>query len=324
MRSVQDAARATCRSTGALAALEELPHVCRSERAHAKEHALEVHLPFLQRVLGEFSLVPLVVGDASPGEVAQGWSRCGAVRRRSSSSAPTCRTTCRGRKPRAGDAATLDAILALHGWRCTASRPAARYPINGLLQVARQRRLTPTLLDARNSGDTAGDRTRVVGYAAIAFCEPNAACHCCAWRATRSRHDCRPVRRGPRVRPLLVEPRAIFVTLQRHGELRGCVGQLDGRRPARSRRGAPRGDAAAFHDPRFPPLAREELAGPAIEVSLLSPRSRSTFAPEADVLARLDAGVARRGAAARRSQRRPSCPQVWEQLVPGRRTSCAT
>ena len=55
----------------ALARLDELPQVVRNDRAHEREHSLEVQLPFLQMLLGEFSLVPLVVGDADAEAVAQ-------------------------------------------------------------------------------------------------------------------------------------------------------------------------------------------------------------------------------------------------------------
>jgi AmmeMemoRadiSam system protein A len=83
---------------------------------------------------------------------------------------------------------------------------------------------------------------------------------------------------------------ATFVTLRRHGELRGCIGSIDARRPLGDDV-AHNAQAAAFHDPRFAPLAREELDGLRVEVSLLSPRHPMDAATEADAIARLRPGV---------------------------------
>ncbi|MFN3564543.1 MAG: AmmeMemoRadiSam system protein B, partial [Burkholderiaceae bacterium] len=154
----------------AIAALRELPQVVESAAAHALEHSLEVQLPFLQATLGEFRLVPVAVGDATPGEVAQALERVwggGETLIVVSSDLSHYLPYAAAREV---DARTVSAILALdpgldHRQACGAT------PINGLLQVARRRGLRPELLDARNSGDTAGDRRRVVGYAALAFHE---------------------------------------------------------------------------------------------------------------------------------------------------------
>ena len=156
------------------AVLEKLPQVRVFDAAHAGEHGLEVQLPFLQETLRSFDLLPLVAGDASPQEVAQvlelvwGGSETLIV--------VSCDLSHYHRyaDAREIDHATGEAILALsatldHEQACGAT------PINGLLQAARRRALLPQLLDLRNSGDTAGDRSRVVGYAAFAFREPGAA-----------------------------------------------------------------------------------------------------------------------------------------------------
>jgi hypothetical protein len=154
-------------------ALESLPQVTVSDTAHAEEHSLEVHLPFLQTVLGEFSLLPLAVGDATPEEVAEVLGRVWG----SADTLVVISSDLSHFLPyeaaRHTDSDTVRHILALHadldhGEACGAT------PVNGLLTFAAGHGLTAELLDLRNSGDTAGDKSRVVGYAAIAFYESGA------------------------------------------------------------------------------------------------------------------------------------------------------
>ncbi|MDE2208220.1 MAG: AmmeMemoRadiSam system protein B [Betaproteobacteria bacterium] len=145
-----------------------LPQVRASDAAHALEHSLEVQLPFLQAVLGDFEIVPFAVGEATPGEVAEvmellwgGPETLLVVSSDLSHYHPYATA-------QALDRATAAAILSLsanldHEQACGAT------PVNGLLLCARGRGLRPRLLDLRNSGDTAGDRSRVVGYASFAF-----------------------------------------------------------------------------------------------------------------------------------------------------------
>jgi hypothetical protein len=154
----------------AAAAARALPQVCESDAAHAFEHSLEVQLPFLQAVLGEFSIVPFAVGDATPGEVSEVidllWGGPETLIVVSSDLSHYHRYA----EARAIDRVTGEAILALsatldHEQACGAT------PINGLLLAARRHGLQAELLDLRNSGDTAGDKSRVVGYASFAFSE---------------------------------------------------------------------------------------------------------------------------------------------------------
>ncbi|QJR14528.1 AmmeMemoRadiSam system protein B [Usitatibacter palustris] len=154
----------------AAASVLALPFVESSTRAHALEHSLEVHVPFLQRVLGTFSLLPLVVGDASIDEMAQllevvwgGPETLVVVSSDLSHYHPYD-------EARVIDRATVEQILRLDP--CLVPETACgAAPINGLIEVARRRALDVELVDLRNSGDTAGGRDRVVGYAALAFHE---------------------------------------------------------------------------------------------------------------------------------------------------------
>lgn len=151
----------------ALRSLRELPQVVADDRPHALEHALEVQLPFLQVLLGEFALVPLVVGDAGEAEVAAVLERLWSDEEALVVVSSDLSHYLPYETARVRDRATVERILALQPVGPDDACGAA--PINGALVLARGRGLVPRLLDLRNSGDTAGDRHRVVGYAALAF-----------------------------------------------------------------------------------------------------------------------------------------------------------
>lgn len=152
----------------ALAELEKLPFVEVSDRAHAAEHSLEVHLPFLQSVLGEFSLVPVVVGDASADEMAALFDRVWGGEETLVVVSSDLSHYLPYRAAQDRDARTAQAIVGLEA-RLVPDEACGAAPINGLLRAARLRALAAELVDLRNSGDTAGDRDRVVGYGAFAF-----------------------------------------------------------------------------------------------------------------------------------------------------------
>lgn len=314
----------------AAATLRTLPQVVEHGPAHAAEHSLEVHLPFLQRLLGEFTLVPLVVGDATSSEVAEVldclWGDDQTLIVVSSDlshylSYDTARRT---------DQATIARVQALqptldHQQACGAT------PVNGLLLLAQRRGLQAEVLDLRNSGDTAGDRHRVVGYAAVAFYET-------AGTAMRAQDDeAETAERGPVLlaharsaiaatlelpaspppeHAFLRRPGASFVTLRHRRQLRGCIGSLTARRPlgVDVRENAV---AAAFSDPRFAPLTRNEYAEVDVEVSVLSACTPLAVDSEAELLRRLRVGVD--GLTLEFGDHRGTfLPQVWDALPDAR------
>ncbi|HUO45038.1 MAG TPA: AmmeMemoRadiSam system protein B [Burkholderiales bacterium] len=154
----------------AVARIAALPQVTVSDAAHAAEHSLEVHLPFLQTLFENFSVVPLVVGDATAEQVAQVldalWGGPETLIVVSSDLSHYLGYS----DAQAIDRATAQSVLNLDGI-LSHSQACGGTPVNGLLLTARRRGLQPELLDLRNSGDTAGDRRRVVGYGAFAFYE---------------------------------------------------------------------------------------------------------------------------------------------------------
>jgi len=155
----------------ALEDLRALPFVEVSDRAHALEHSLEVHVPFLQAALGPLRLVPVVVGDANPSEVAALLDRLWGGDETLIVVSSDLSHYLPYEAARARDRGTAEAILNLEPTLLPEEACGAA-PINGLLVAARRRGLRAQLVDLRNSGDTAGDRSRVVGYGAFAFHAP--------------------------------------------------------------------------------------------------------------------------------------------------------
>ncbi len=155
----------------AIATICELPYVGFLEQAHVQEHSLEVHLPFLQEVLGAFKLVPLVVGEATPEQVGTvletlwGGPETLIVISSDLSHYHDYQTAKRL------DTATSRAIESLHFEDIDHEAACGRNPVSGLLWVARRKGLHGETIDLRNSGDTAGSHDRVVGYGAYVFDE---------------------------------------------------------------------------------------------------------------------------------------------------------
>jgi hypothetical protein len=319
--------------TDALDALDDLPQVVRDDQAHAAEHALEVQLPFLQSVLESFTLVPLVVGEASPQEVADVlerlWGGPETLIVISSDLSHYLSYDEAGRIDRDTvqriTAIDADVRSDLRGDQACGARA-----LNGALRALARHGLQGRVLDLRNSGDTAGDHRRVVGYAAIAFAEPaekgrsaqpqpdtdrqaglGDALVATARQAIAQRLGV-PAPQTSR-HPALDERGASFVTLHdRGGQLRGCIGTLTARQPLGEdvRQHAL---AAAFDDPRFAPLAAAEWPGLQVEVSVLTDPQPMPVADEADLLARLRPGVD--GVVLQwRGRHATFLPQVWEQL----------
>jgi AmmeMemoRadiSam system protein B/AmmeMemoRadiSam system protein A len=305
----------------AMALIRPLPQVCTSDEAHAWEHSLEVHLPFLQQVLGRFTLVPLAVGDATPAQVAEVLSALWGGDETLILVSSDLSHYLSHPQAQAVDGRTTRSILDLqphlnHQQACGAT------PVNGLLLEARARGLTPKLLDQRNSGDTAGDKNRVVGYASFAFYRDGIT-HGTNSSAPDGNLMLKLARSAISSRlgwhfsldasaPFMEKPAATFITLTKNGQLRGCIGSLQAHRSLREDIEA-NAQAAAFQDPRFEPLTFDELRQVRIEVSLLSELMPIAFSSEADLLANLRPGqdglVLEHGA-----RRGTFLPQVWETL----------
>ena len=311
----------------ALTALGSLPQVLRDDRPHAPEYSLEVQLPFLQSVLGEgFALVPLAVGDATAAEVAAVmqalWGGDETVFVVSTDLSHFHAYD----EARRIDGDTVARILALEDALDPRQACGAR-GLNGALRAARQHGLVPDLVHLCNSGDTAGPRDRVVGYASVAFRpapgvgadvhdDPEAALGQALLLRAR---NAIAVRLGL---PLLAEPAhphlqtrgATFVTLNdAQHRLRGCIGRLEAvdTLEADVRHNAAQ---AAFADPRFRPVHVDEWAGLRLEVSVLTPAEPLPPAPtQAQALQAIEPGT--HGVILQWGRHRATfLPQVWAQI----------
>ncbi len=294
-----------------------------SQAAHAQEHSLEVQLPFLQSVLADFKLLPLAVGDATPSEVAQvlesvwgGDETLIVISSDLSHFLPYAAA-------QAKDHETAQRIMECNA-TLTHEQACGATPINGLLVAAQHLDMQPHLLGQCNSGDTAGDKDRVVGYACFAFVpkivddatdsmalKSQGKSLLSIARAAISTALGRPVTAAEEG-PWLRQPGACFITLTQRQQLRGCIGSLEARRPllADVKSNAV---SAALHDPRFVPLTLAELDITDLEVSVLSASQPLQFSSEADALSQLRPGVD--GVIFEFGHYRSTfLPQVWEQL----------
>ena len=153
----------------ALAAWADLPFVTVRDDAHQREHSLEVQLPFLQHVAPNAMIIPLVVGDAQPRDlqlaIERVWDGPETVVIVSSDLSHYLPYD----EAKAVDAATTRRIANLDSGQVSPAQACGAIGVEAALRLARGHGLSPQVLDVRNSGDTAGDRSRVVGYGAYAF-----------------------------------------------------------------------------------------------------------------------------------------------------------
>ena len=150
----------------AIQSLSDLPQVIVSDQAHHEEHSLEVQLPFLQEILDEFTLVPLVVGDAERHEVAEVNNKLWGDQHTLFVISTDLSHYHNYNEAKQLDRATSDAIINLKPDLIGYEDACGRNGLKGIMTVAEEKNLSIELLDLRNSGDTAGDKNRVVGYGA--------------------------------------------------------------------------------------------------------------------------------------------------------------
>ena len=290
------------------------------DTADTWEHSVEVEVPFLQRALGRFEIVPVVCGEVDTALAARALATVvddGTLVVASSDLSHYYSYE----EAQKLDRSCVDAICRLDTDAMEGEQACGRIPILILMHLAKERGWTARLLDMRNSGDTGGDKSRVVGYAAIAFYEPYGG-HLgpderrsllgIARRTLREAAATGRLPEAPRSVAGLSEPRGCFVTLTERGRLRGCIGNLTANGPL-YQAVAEDARSAALSDPRFSPVSEREVDGLKIEISVLSEPKQLWFSSADDLLRKLKPGVD--GVILRIGDRGATyLPQVWEQI----------
>ena len=327
--------------SAAVQTILQLPGTGFLDEAHTHEHSLEVHLPFLQRVLPSFSLVPLVVGDATVEEVAGvintlwgGPETLVVISSDLSHFHPYA-------EAQEIDARTSAKILALES-NLVGEEACGCRPINGLLHALKNKGLKVELLEVKNSGDTAGDKDRVVGYGAYVVMERTVPDQTTtekagegaesdassgqlplAWRQrllqVAREAVLRPFENNEsfnvdlsKYPPVLRQERASFVTLNINQRLRGCIGTLVAHRPLIADV-AHNAQAAAFKDPRFKPLTFDEFQNVDLHISVLSVPEILSLSSREELIAKLRPGID--GLIIEYEGKRATyLPSVWSQL----------
>ena len=278
------------------------------DAAHEREHSLEVQIPLLQQALGEFALVPIAAGDAPPEAVAALLNAVWGGPETLIVISTDLSHYLDYRACQEIDSRTAAAIERFDWGALGSDSACGRVPVRGLLAVAQRRGMSIVRLDLRNSGDTAGPRDRVVGYGSWALFEPAGREReqeiaadesalavvgptlielACASIAYGLIEGCpKPVSVTPGLLAILAAPGAVFVTLRRGGQLRGCVGSVIAQRPLIADV-ADNAFKAAFKDPRFQRLRFDELDGLDLSIALLTSPAPIQFVDEPDLLAQL-------------------------------------
>jgi hypothetical protein len=277
-------------------------------QGHAQEHALEIQLPFLQESLQQFSIVPIIQGSqdtATCEEMAQTLAEAlkgEAVLLLASTDLSHFHTY---EQARTLDKKTLDRVAAFDEKGLMQDLSSDRVEACGggpLVTVMKTARLLGAdramVLKYANSGDVTGDRSGVVGYMAGALFssergdrkemgngfskEERNLLQQLAREAIEHRllGKPKPSRRGETQR--LTEKRGAFVTLKTGGKLRGCIGHIQPSKPL-SQTVIDMAEAAAFQDPRFPPLTAKELTDLSLEISALTPLKKIDSITEIEV-----------------------------------------
>jgi len=296
------------------------------------EHSVEVQLPFLQQTLPKASIIPVIFGEVDPRKAADSLlpflddHTLVIVSTDLSHYHPYA-------EAEALDKRCIKAVCDLQPEDMTGDDACGHGPLQTLIYIAKQKGWKTRLLDYHNSGDTSGDRSAVVGYAAIAFYDPHETKTTASPKSippyyTNSERrfllelarksivaaatDGKSPDERAKVSEKLREHRACFVTLTKNGALRGCIGSIF---PEESLYQAVirRAHSAAVEDSRFPPVRGNELKQLDIEISVLTIPQPLKFSSPQDLLAKLRPHID--GVVLQVGRRQATfLPQVWEQL----------
>jgi AmmeMemoRadiSam system protein B/AmmeMemoRadiSam system protein A len=298
-------------------------------RPFAGEHSLEMHLIMLQAMLpAPFEIVPVLVGHADPGSVAEALRRVWGGPETVVAISSDLSHFLDQISAQSIDSDTARRIQTLDATALDGRRACGFLPIKAALEIAAERDMRVSGLHLATSADAGADASRVVGYGAFALeyaasarladADRERLLSACvsALRVATLTGDKAPPPTLDAVSPALSAWRATFVTLTENERLRGCIGSLDPRRTLIEDAVANTAQAA-FADPRFPPLKESELTGLRLDVSILSHPRPIPAGSESDLAAALEPD--RDGLILSVGKRRALfLPSVWRHLPDAR------
>ncbi len=274
------------------------------DQAHSQEHSLEVHLPFLQRALGDFELIPLVVGNTSKEDVSHLLEHLWGGDETLIVISSDLSHYHEYKEAKELDSSTSEKIVSLQD-NLTGSEACGCKPMNGLLYLAKRHGMKIEKIELKNSGETVGPKDRVVGYGAFIIG---------SGELVKKDHDYSQANRQSMLQLALdaimqallgnkdikinlklfpahlLEKRGTFVTLNIDGKLRGCIGSLNAQRPLILDI-IHNAQAAAFHDPSFKPLSSIEFQNIEIHISILTEARNMSVNNREKLLEQLQPGV---------------------------------
>lgn len=329
---VQGVALPTCRffttplgrielDQSAIDTLKQLDYVHYMDEAHAQEHCIEIQLPFLQLGLQQFTIVPIVVGNASASQVETlldlVWGREETLIVISTDLSHFLNYE----HAKARDSETAALIEKMAYASLNPNQACGARPLGGLLKRAKQKNMKVVRLGLCNSADTAGNRGRVVGYGAWALYDSEESknernqilINLAHQSIEHGLHKKTPLKVNSENFPLQMRQlAACFVTLKIGGQLRGCIGQMEASQPL-VQAVADSAFKAAFRDPRFKALTEREYPDISISISILSTQSEIRFQSEEDILNQLQPH--RDGLTIKKGEHQATfLPAVWENL----------
>jgi hypothetical protein len=306
---------------------------------HIDDHSIETHLPFLQTVIKEFKIVPLIIGEVSADKIAGLleilWGGPETLILISSDLSHYLEYT----QAKITDNQTCKVIEQMNYKALEKNQACGRHSINGLLMLAKRKGLSVTTADIRNSGDTAGRKDSVVGYGSWYFEESHT-------QNKNINDNFFPLPKDilteygdtllrfvadiifsqvlkpkskitipPELENLSNLTGASFITLTKQGKLRGCIGSIQASKSL-IRDIADNAYKAAFKDPRFTPLTLTEIHSGKIEltISILGSQTQIYFSTESELIEQLKSGVDGVILSEGTKNRSTFLPSVWEQI----------
>ncbi|MBD3156131.1 MAG: AmmeMemoRadiSam system protein B [Candidatus Aenigmarchaeota archaeon] len=286
---------------------------------HKREHSIEVEIPFLQEVLGDFKIIPIITGSVDPKKLADtlmNYVNEGTLivvssdlsHYHSYESAVELDRSC------------INNIINFDFDELEEREACGKVPILTLMYLADKLDWEGKLVDYRNSGDTAGNNNRVVGYTSIVFYRPPLKREDQEFLLNLSRktidnylkNGSKPKLNRREISQELKKPSGCFVTLFKEGQLRGCVGCIFSEKELYQSI-IENTINAAFKDARFPPVTEDEIDDIKIEISILSDPKELSFKDSEELLSKLT--PIKDGVLLENGPRSATyLPQVWKQL----------